>query len=231
VLEARQGHRVVLHAEVEDVGLLAPEVGDQRVVGVQHELRAAGAPRDDGGPAIGDRLELAEAVELVAEEVAEQQRARIELGDDALEPELVDLEEAELAMDAPARPRRVEQGRGHATGHVRTRAVVDEARARAGQDRGGHRGGGGLPVRGRDHRAAGGEPAGQRPDRRRVQAHEHLPGQARSAAAAGAARQGTDRPGGEQLGGQRVHAGASTRTAPARALIVAGSSAIGSPSA
>ena len=53
-------------------------------------------------PAVGDRLQLAVAVELVAEQVAEQHRARLELLDDRAEPELVDLEEAEVARQRAA---------------------------------------------------------------------------------------------------------------------------------
>ena len=70
------GDRVVLHAEVRHADRpVAAEVGDERIVGVEHELRRRG--RGDGRrPAVGDRLELAVAVELVAEEVGQQQRAR-----------------------------------------------------------------------------------------------------------------------------------------------------------
>ena len=70
----RAGDRGILDAEVQRVGVLAAEVGDQRVVGVQHERRRA--RRDQGGPALADRLELAVAVQLVAEQVAQRDRAR-----------------------------------------------------------------------------------------------------------------------------------------------------------
>ncbi len=78
------------------------------------------------GPALGDRLELAVAVELVAEQVAEQDRARAKLRSDGVEPQLVDLEQAELAGDARVRPRRREQRRGDPARHVRARVVVHE---------------------------------------------------------------------------------------------------------
>src|SRR3712207_8320835 len=53
---------------------------DRRVVGVQHEVAVVrGGHR---GPALGDRLELAVAVELVAEQVREQDRPRPDLRND-----------------------------------------------------------------------------------------------------------------------------------------------------
>ncbi len=92
-----QRQRVVLDPEVQRARVLAAEVRDQRVVGVQHEPRAARAQHLL--PALGDRLELAVAVELVAEQVAEQDRARVQLRGERGQPQLVDLEQPELAVD------------------------------------------------------------------------------------------------------------------------------------
>ena len=47
---------------------------------------------------LGDVLELAVAVELVAEEVAEQERARPDPSSDLRQRALVDLEQAELRV-------------------------------------------------------------------------------------------------------------------------------------
>ena len=102
MLELGQRQRVVLDAVVEGLPV-APEVGDERVVGVQDEAGRGRQAGDDRRPAVGDDLELAVAVELVAEQVAEQHRARLELGRDRSEPELVDLEQAHVAA---ARARR-----------------------------------------------------------------------------------------------------------------------------
>ena len=155
MLELGEGERVVVDAEVDDArrdasasghgrrpraprgGLVdAAQVGDERVVGVEHERRPAGARGHDRGPAVGDRLQLAVAVELVAEEVAEQHRARLELLDHRAEPELVDLEEAEVAgQRAPAAAAGVRQRAGDPARHVRPGAVVDEPRAGALEDR------------------------------------------------------------------------------------------------
>src|SRR4051812_7307688 len=76
VLQLRQGLARVLDAEVDDAVAgaslgVATEVGDQRVVGVEREAGGAGAALDHAGPLVGQRLHLAVAVELVAEEVAE----------------------------------------------------------------------------------------------------------------------------------------------------------------
>ena len=71
----------------------------------------SGKRRDRGAPALGDQLELAVAVELVAEQVAEHDRARADAPRDLGQRGLVDLEQAELARRAPRaawrrRPRR-----------------------------------------------------------------------------------------------------------------------------
>ncbi len=117
-----QRQRIVIDAEVQRLRALASEVRDQRVVGVEHEPLALQLI----GPALGDRLKLAVAVELVAEQVAEQDRARVQLGGDRVEPQLVDLEQAELAVDPRARPRRREQRGRDAARHVRALGVVYE---------------------------------------------------------------------------------------------------------
>ena len=102
MLELRVGERVVLHAEVARVALPA-EIGDERVVRVEHERRGAGVRGDDLRPALGDDLELAVAVELVAEQVGEQQRPRPQLADHGAQPELVDLEQPEVAVELARR--------------------------------------------------------------------------------------------------------------------------------
>ena len=132
VRHACQRERVVLDAEVEHRRVaLTAEVGDRWIVGVEHERRVAGRSGVHGRvPAIGDRLELAVAIELVAEQVAEQDRARVQLGGERVEPQLVDLEQAELARDAPARAGGGEQRGGDPSGHVRPGLVVHRATRR-----------------------------------------------------------------------------------------------------
>src|SRR3954469_25797730 len=68
VVEAEDDARVVAMPD-------AREVADLRVVAVHDEHRA-GKLRDRGPPAAGEDLQLAVAVELVAKEVAEAERAR-----------------------------------------------------------------------------------------------------------------------------------------------------------
>ncbi len=229
MLHLRQGHRVVLDAEVGDVRALAPEVGDERVVRVQHEPRRSWQRGDDLRPALGDRLQLAVAVELVSEEVAEQQGSRSQLLDHLREPELVDLEQPELAVD-PASARRLQQRRGDPARHVRAGAVVDERDPAQLEDRRDHRRRRRLAVRRGDHDRALRQPCRQRADRPRVEPHQQLARQRRAAAAPGGAREAADRARDRELRSQRAH-GTITRTAAGRVLTVAGSCAIGSPSA
>src|SRR4051812_36122549 len=74
VLELRHGDRWILDPEVGhsrarlELGV-APEVGDQRIVGVEYEPTASSALAHQRGPMVCQRFELSVAVELVAEEV------------------------------------------------------------------------------------------------------------------------------------------------------------------
>ena len=225
--EGLQRDGVVLDAEVQDPVAPGAEVCDERVVGVEDEARA-GQLVEHAGPPLGDRLELPVAVELIAEEVGEQQRARAQLRRDAIEPELVDLEQADVPVD-PAAAGGVEQRAGHPAGHVRPLHVVHHAPVRAREDRGHDRGGRRLAVRRRDRRAAVRQPGGERRDRVRLQAQQHLAGQ-RGAAAAGAPRQRAGGAGGGEL---RADHGTGQRTGTAWGTqeIVTGVAPIGSPSA
>ena len=242
VLQLGMGEPVVVDPEEEHAGCGcarrrrirlgdAGQVGDQRVVRVEDERAAAAPGAHHGRPAVGDRLQLPVAVELVAEEVAEQERARGELLDERPEPELVDLEQPDVAgHGAPAAARGGRERGGHAARHVRPGAVVDEARAGAVEHRRHHRGGGRLAVRRTDHHAALREAPGQQPDGVRLQPGEHLAGQRGPAAAARGADERADRLGGRHLRGEQVH-GASTRSARWATRTVTGREATGSPSA
>ena len=76
VLHLGERHGRVLDAEIARTRYKAAEVGDQRVVGVQNHSRACRKAPHRRRPAVGDRVELAVAVELVAEQVPQQDRAR-----------------------------------------------------------------------------------------------------------------------------------------------------------
>ena len=225
MLHPRQRLRVVLDAEVGHALATAAEVGHERVVGVQHEARLAVQALDQLRPAVGQQLELAVAVELVAEQVGEQEQARVELVGDGRQPGLVDLEQPQLA--APAA--RVEQRGGDAPGHVRAGAVVDHGAARSLQAGRQHRRGGRLAVGGRDQQGALVEVARHLPERARREPQQQPARRGRPAAAAGAA---ADRP---HDAGQRprdaIHQpGAMTRRQRRSTRTVAGVLPIGSPS-
>ena len=74
------------------------EVADLRVVPVDDEHGLRRQRRRRRAPALGDVLELAVAVELVAEEVAEQHRARPDAADDLRQRALVHLEQPQLGV-------------------------------------------------------------------------------------------------------------------------------------
>ena len=79
-------------------GAAAREVADLRIVAVDDEHRVVRQRRGRRPPALGDVLELAVAVELVAEEVAEQDRARPDAAGDLRQRALVDLEQPQLGV-------------------------------------------------------------------------------------------------------------------------------------
>ena len=206
VLQLRQRLRGVLDPEVDDARAraligVAAEVGDQRIVGVEDEGAAAGSRRHRLRPLVGQRLHLAVAVELVAEEVAEHDRRRLQLVDDPWQPGLVDLEQPLASM-------LLQQRRRHAPGHVRAGPVVDRVAAVGGEDGGDHPGRGRLAVGGADHRRAALEPGAEPGDRLGIEAQQHPPRQRRAAAATARPAGGTERP-------RRRHLGAEERPAAA----------------
>ena len=97
--EGRACERVV-ETEGDAARAVACEIADLRVVGVDDERGVAGERVDRGAPALGDLLQLAVAVELVAEQVAEAHRPRPDPPRDVGKGALVDLEQAELARRA-----------------------------------------------------------------------------------------------------------------------------------
>jgi hypothetical protein len=226
VLHAGQRLRVVLDPEVRHSLAAAPEVGHERVVGVQHEAGPAVEAGDELGPAVGQQLELPVAVELVAEQVRQQQEARLYLVGHARQPGLVHLEQAELAGLAAG----VEQRRGHAPRHVRAGAVVHHRAAGALEAGGDHRRGGRLAVRGRQEHRAGLDltrhPA-QRPGREAQQ----QPARRGGAAAASTAAAGGPHETGEAVGEAVHQPGPMTRRTRVSTRMVAGVAPIGSPSA
>ena len=157
---------------------------------------APGPRRDRLRPLVGQRLHLAVAVELVAEEVAEHDQRGVELVGDPRQPGLVDLEEALVAA-------LLEQRRRHAPGHVRAGPVVDRVAALGGEDRGDHPGGRRLAVGGADDRRAALEAGAEAGDRVRGEAQQDPARQRRAAAAAAGPAGGADRPRGGDLGAEQ----------------------------
>ena len=226
VLELGERLGVVGHAEVHDPVASPAEVGDERIVGIEHEARAAGLGGHELRPAVGQQLELAVAVELVPEQVGEQVEAGVHRLRDPRQPGLVDLEEAELAARAVG----VEKSRRHAPAHVRAGAVVHHAAARPLERGGEHRRGRRLAVRRRDEHAAVVELAGHSLERARREAQEQPAGGRGAAAQAEPAARGPDQPG-EQPRDREPHPGTITLRQRCRTLSVAGVRPTGSPSA
>ena len=131
------------------------QVGGDRIVGAGHEQHVLVQPLHHRPPAAGHRLELAVAVELVAEEVAKGDGVRPQALRQARQGGLVGLEQAQEAPVVAGG-----QGRGHAGQQVGARRVAAQGDLAA-QDLGRHSARRGLAVGGRDQHRAQREPAGQ----------------------------------------------------------------------
>jgi hypothetical protein len=96
--EAFARHGRVVDPEADRVAMPPRDVGEERIVGV-HERRGSRVQAGDrGSPAIGDDLELAVAVELVAEEVAKADGLRPHTGGHVREGALIHLEKPQLCV-------------------------------------------------------------------------------------------------------------------------------------
>ena len=177
VLQRRPRVGGIVDAKRDRAGAVAAEIADLRIVPVDHEHRFLWQGRGRRPPVGGDVLELAVAVELVAEEVAEQHGARPHAARDLGERALVHLEQPQLGVAL-----RQERGR-HAGGEVRAGAVPGQAALRF-EDLGGHGGGRRLAVGGGDDRSAVRQPRCERVDRARIELPEQLARQRRAAARA-----------------------------------------------
>ena len=226
VLHLRERLGVVGEAEVGHPLASAAEIRHQGVVGVEHQARPPVQLCHHLGPAVGQQLELAVAVELVAEEVGEQEQPRPQLARHLGQPGLVHLEQAQLAGLAA----RVEQSRGHTPGHVGAGPVVHQRAALVLQRRGDHGGGGGLAVGGRDdHRAVVQLPTHPRQGAGR-QLEQQAPGRRGAPGASEPAARGAGGPS-QSARGTEDHAGTMIRRQRGSTPTVAGVAPIGSPSA
>ena len=110
VLQLRAGMSWIVEPEANRTWPSVGEVRDDGVVRVDDERRLRRHRRDRGTPALGDDLELAVAIELVAEEVAERDDPRSRSRDRFGKRSFVDLEQPELRLArrrrAPTRFRR-----------------------------------------------------------------------------------------------------------------------------
>ena len=203
------------------VGWPAASDGGERVVGRHDERRRGVEVGDELAPALGHELELAVAVELVAEEVAERDRARLELRGDRRQRGLVALEQPELGGSPPRARASAEAMPEARLAPALLRASRDAAAQHLGEQRARRR----LAVRGRDEHAAARQARGEPLAARRARAPSSTrPGQRRAAAAAARARRERRRP------EPRASASLITAGSPStRAVVVRGTASASAP--
>ena len=204
VVRGAKRDRVVVDAEGDNAtGRPAREFGDVGIVGVEDEGRCAIEVREHGMPALGDGIDLAVAIELVAEEVEEGRDARAEAGEQSGQLRFIDLEHADRAIIL-----------GYLTGSIRSRNVGGEQAAfevGAGpvgqrleaslrEDRGEQVRGGGLSVGAGDGDHTLREAGGERADEVGGDRAGNEAGQCRATTSAQAARGGASGTASEQGG-------------------------------
>ena len=140
-----------------------------RVVGVVDQFRVLWQMGHGTAPALGDELELAVTVELVAEEVPEANRSRPQASHELRESRLVHLEQAQVCVA------RAEQRGGDTGNEIRSSRVVGELVPRP-EDLCHHRGRGRLAVGGRQDGGPVGESRGEAVDGAAVELGEEFPG-------------------------------------------------------
>ena len=163
---------------MEDAWPCRGQTREEGIIGVHHHDGRLWQGCNGAPPALRDDLELAVAVELVAEEICEADSAWLDLAGDLGKCALVDLEEPQGGTPG------LEERRGDSRHKVCPGAVVSEGEPPS-EDLRSHRGSGGLSVGRRDERGAFGEPTRERGDRFRIDSRQDLPRQCGSAAACG----------------------------------------------
>ena len=124
MLQRRVGAARIVDAERHCTRTLACEIAHLRIVAVHDERRIRRQSANRDAPALRDVLELAVAVELISEQIAEADGTRSYASDHLRKCGLVDLEQAEL------RAARLEERRRHPGKQVRAGAVVRETDSR-----------------------------------------------------------------------------------------------------
>ena len=203
VLQRRPGVTRVVEPEPHGSFTPAGEIRHQRIVGIHDERGLRVEPAHSLAPARSDVLELAVAVELVAEEVPEADDTGRKPCNDLGQRRLVDLEEPELR--AVGR----EQRRSDPGDEVRARTVVGKPESRR-EDRLRHRRGRRLAIRGGDQRRTERKPLPEPVDRTGIELPEQLSGQGGAAAAPCEPREaadGTGRGGLDRERDRRAHNG------------------------
>ena len=137
------------------VGDARGDRGAQRIVGVVDECRCRRKLQRAGDDVLGV-VDLAVAVQLVAEQVEQHKVGRLELGQDAHRVELVALKDtyALAAGGSLEVAARLEQRAHHARLHVVSGTVAYHGGATGGNGVGDEVGGGGLAVGAGDYHAA-----------------------------------------------------------------------------
>ena len=130
----------------------------------------------------GGLVDLAEAVQLVAQDVEQEAVARRHLVDEVHGVGLVEFQHRDVGVQPAAPVHLAEQRGGHAAGEVAAGAVGEDLQALALQQLHHHLGGGGLAVRAADDGDAVGQ-RGQRPAHEAgVDFFDHEPGKGRASA-------------------------------------------------
>ncbi len=156
VLGDLRAHAFRAEAEVQAANLGARgEARHQRVVSVQHRAAVPGQCLDGGLQHSRHRVQLAETVQLVAEDVGDEDHVRRHLRRHSPHRRLVDFQQQQLRPHPPPQVGSPDGDRGHALEQVRPGPVLGNADAGRLRQGGQHPAGRRLAVAPRDRGLAG----------------------------------------------------------------------------
>ncbi len=135
------------HAEVEaTAGGVWREACHHRIVAVEHDRGLGRQAADHVLERGGDAVQLAVAVQLIAEEIVHDHHIRLDLRHGATDSRFVDLEDEHIGVQCAEQARAVDGDGGDALQEIRAGAILGDALAARLRQRGEHATGGRLAV-------------------------------------------------------------------------------------
>ncbi len=132
----------------------AGQRGERWIVHIDDQARGRRQGCECRFPSEPDRVQLAIAVELVAEEIVENYHPWFHQSENVRQRGFIGFDDRHLTIGFATKRRMLNECRRNPPGQIRPRPVVDHLPSRSLDDIGNHPGGRGLPVRSGNHHGA-----------------------------------------------------------------------------